>query len=156
MHRNRKYIPDFSIGKDKIKILKNVTLQIPNLILPTRMLNISPIRGNVSFETVISALNNTKRTENVTLDDIGNILLVNLPRQNLTSGGLNLYKRCLTIKNFGMELRLPRKKQFSMRTLRCGSVLEFSTDVMITPKLYPPMSGVRNDNIHHLQPLTSD
>ena len=21
---------------------------------------------------------------------------------------------------------------------------------------YPPMSGVRNDNIHHLQPLTSD
>ena len=23
-------------------------------------------------------------------------------------------------------------------------------------KNYPPMSGVRNDNIHHLQPLTSD
>ena len=74
------------------------------------MLIIFPIRCNVNFETVISALNNTKRTENVTLDDIrnillvnntertenvtlddiGNILLVNLPRQNLKSGGLNL------------------------------------------------------------------
>ena len=62
------------------------------------MLNAFPIRCNVNFETVISALNNTKRAENVTLDDTGNILLVNLLRQNLNSGGLNLYKRCLTIK----------------------------------------------------------
>ena len=31
--------------------------------------------------------NNTKGTENVTLHDIGNILLVNLRRQNLKSGG---------------------------------------------------------------------
>ena len=105
-------------GKNKIKILKNVTLQIPNLILPTRMLNIFPIKCNVNFETVISALNNTKRTDNVTLNDIGNILLVNLPRQNLKSGGLNLYKMCLTIKNFGMALRLLRNKQFSTRTQR--------------------------------------
>ena len=90
LQRNRKYIPKFSSGKNKIKFLKNVTLKIPNLILPTRMLNIFPIGCNVNFETVISALNNTKRTENVTLDDIGDILLVNLPRQNLKSGGLNL------------------------------------------------------------------
>ena len=56
---------------------------------------------NVNFETVFSALNNTKQkknkkkkkkktTENITLHDIGNILLVNLSRQNLKSGGLNL------------------------------------------------------------------
>ena len=56
------------------------------------MLNIFPIWYNVNFETVFSALNNTKRTENVTLHDIGNVILVNLPRQNLKSGGLNLQK----------------------------------------------------------------
>ena len=89
------------------------------------MLNIFPISCNVNFETVIYALNTTKRTENVTLDDIGNILLVNLPRQNLKSGGLNLYKMCLTIKNFWMDLRLPHNEQFSTRTLRWDSVLEF-------------------------------
>ena len=99
------------------------------------MLNIFPIRCNANFETVISALNNTKRTENVTLDDTGNVLLVNLPRQNLKSGGLNLYKMCLTIKNFGMDLRLPRNKQFSTRTVKWDSVFEFSTDAMITPKM---------------------
>ena len=49
-----------------------------------------PIWCNVNFETVFSALNNSKRTINVTLDDIGNLLLVNLPRQNFKSGGLNL------------------------------------------------------------------
>ena len=90
LHRNRKYIPKFSSGKNKIKILKNVTFQIPNLILPTRMLNIFTIGCNVNFVTVVATLNNTKRTENVTLDDIGDILLVNLPRQDLKSGGLNL------------------------------------------------------------------
>ena len=90
LHRNRKYIPKFSSGNNKIKILKNVTLQIPKLILPTRMLNIFPIGCNVNFVTVVATLNNTKRTENVTLDDIGDILLVNLPRQDLKSGGLNL------------------------------------------------------------------
>ena len=89
------------------------------------MLNIFPIRCNVNFETVISALHNTKRTENVTLNDIGNTLLVNLPRQNLKSGWLNLYRMCLTIKNSWMDLRLPRNKQFSTRTLRWDSVLEF-------------------------------
>ena len=54
------------------------------------MLNIFLIRCNVNFETIISALNKTKRTENITLDDIGNILLVNLPGQNLKSGVLSL------------------------------------------------------------------
>ena len=42
---------------------------------------------------------------------------------------------CLTIKNFGMNIRLPRNKQFSTRTLGCDSVLEFSTDAMITPTM---------------------
>ena len=56
------------------------------------MLNIFPIRCNINFETVISALNNTKRTENVSLDDIGKFLLVNLPRQNLKPGGLHVSK----------------------------------------------------------------
>ena len=42
---------------------------------------------------------------------------------------------CLTIKNFGMDLPLPRNKQFSTRTLRWDSVLEFSTDAMITPTM---------------------
>ena len=54
------------------------------------MLNIFLIRCNVNFETIIPALNKTKITENITLDDIGNILLVNLPGQNLKSGGLSL------------------------------------------------------------------
>ena len=89
----------------------------------------------MSILRLISALNNTKRTENVTLDNFGSILLVNLPRQNLKSGGLNLYKMCLTIKNFGMNLRLLRNKQFSTRTLRWDSVLEFSTAAVITPKM---------------------
>ena len=56
-----------------------------NLILPNRiirMLNIFPIWCNVYFETVFFALNTTKRTENVTLHDIGNIFLVLLPRLN--------------------------------------------------------------------------
>ena len=69
------------------------------------MLNIFLSRCNVNFETIISALNKTKRTENITLDDIGNILLV------------------------------PRNKQFSTRTQRWDSVLEFSTDAMITPTM---------------------
>ena len=42
---------------------------------------------------------------------------------------------CLTIKIFGMDLRLPRNKQFSTRTLRCDSVLEFSSDAKITPTI---------------------
>ena len=54
------------------------------------MLNIFLIRCNVNFETIISALNKTKRIENITLDDIGNILLINLRGQNLKSGGLSL------------------------------------------------------------------
>ena len=42
---------------------------------------------------------------------------------------------CLTIKIFGMGLRLPRNKQFSTLTLSWDSVLEFSTDAMITPTM---------------------
>ena len=87
LHRNRKSIRKFSSGKKKKKLLKNVTLQIPNIIFPNRMLKFFPIWCNVNLEAVFSALNNTKkRTENLTLNDIGNILLVNLLRQNLKSG----------------------------------------------------------------------
>ena len=42
---------------------------------------------------------------------------------------------CLTIKNFGMDLWLPRNKQLSTSTQRWGSVLEFSADAMITPTM---------------------
>ena len=60
LHRNRKSITKFSSGKYKKKLFKNVTLQIPNLILPNRM-----------FKQY-----KKQRKENVTLHDIGNILLV--------------------------------------------------------------------------------
>ena len=59
LYRNRKSIPKFSSGQIK-NFSKNVTLQNPNLILRNRMLNIFPIWCNVNFETVFSALNNTK------------------------------------------------------------------------------------------------
>ena len=65
------------------------------------MLNIFPIRCNVNFETVISALNNTKRIENVTLDDIGNILLVKLPRQNFKIWRVKSLKCVLALKTLG-------------------------------------------------------
>ena len=94
LHKTRKSIPKFSSGKNKKKLFKNVTLQIPNLILPNRMLKLFPILCNVNLEAVFSALNNTKKKKkkkknSITLHDSGNILLANLPRQNLKSGKLN-------------------------------------------------------------------
>ena len=60
LHRNRKYIPKFANGKKKKKKkkknLKNVTYQIQNLILPTRMSNIFPISSVVMLILELSSL----------------------------------------------------------------------------------------------------
>ena len=51
--------------------------------------------------SVFTALNNTKKIkENLTLHHMGKILLVNLPRYNLKSGGLHL-KSFYHLKNLG-------------------------------------------------------
>ena len=54
------------------------------------------------------------------------------------------------------------KKKMKLSTIRivvisetCLLIIRHKKKVMqVDP--YPPMSGVRNDNIHHLQPLISD
>ena len=51
----------FQVVKINKKLFKNITLQIPKLILPNRMLISFPICCTVNFETVVSALNNTRK-----------------------------------------------------------------------------------------------
>ena len=72
---NRKSFPMFFDGK---KLFKNVTLQILNVILISKIIKLFPLWGNVNFVSVFTALNNTKKTKKIQHYVIwGNFLSVN-------------------------------------------------------------------------------